>query len=96
MAFSDADILAVWRKGSTVDTVDGMEWRKDACGAWMGFKYYGDRNSRYGWEVDHVDPSGGDALSNLQPLQWENNVAKGDGKKLVCVVTSQGNKNVSK
>ncbi len=34
-----------------------------------------------GWEIDHIKPvseSGTDDLSNLQPLQWENNRLKGD------------------
>ena len=37
--------------------------------------------------VDHIIPvarGGSDDLSNLQPLQWENNRAKSDGP-LVCV-----------
>ena len=53
---------------------------KDACGAWMVKSYYGKTDS-YGWEIDHKKPvaeGGGDDLSNLQPLQWQNNRRKAD------------------
>jgi hypothetical protein len=35
-------------------------------------------------------------LSNLRPLQWENNVDKSDKKRLTCVVTAEGTDNVRK
>jgi len=54
---------------------------------------YGNRNSDYGWEIDHIDPDGGDDISNLQQLQWKNNVDKSDGR-LKCNVTSSGTKNI--
>jgi hypothetical protein len=92
MAWSHEEKSRVWFKGRQVEGNDGTEWRKDACGAWMGWRFYGDRNSQYGWEIDHINPDGGDALSNLQPLQWENNAAKSDGK-LACVTTASGTEN---
>jgi hypothetical protein len=94
MAFSDDTIRKVWEKGTVVPNNDSAVWRKDSCSAWMQRSKYGDRTSTYGWEVDHIDPNGGDGLANLQPLQWENNVKKGDGK-LVCAVKSSGNSNVT-
>jgi 5-methylcytosine-specific restriction endonuclease McrA len=47
----------------------------------MKFDDYGITDSKHGWEVDHIIPvskGGTDDLSNLQPLQWDNNRKKGD------------------
>jgi hypothetical protein len=95
MAFSDADVQKVWEKGKTVPGRDPAQFRHDECGAPIARGQYGNRKSVYGWEIDHISPGGSDAISNLRPLQWQNNVAKSDGK-LKCVVTSNGNNNVSK
>jgi hypothetical protein len=91
--WNETTIQAVWEKGQPVSGYDRDKYRQDACSAWMSRVEYGNRNSTYGWEVDHDDPNGGDYLSNLQPLQWANNVAEGDGP-LKCAVRSSGNGNV--
>jgi hypothetical protein len=90
---TEPEIQAVWNKGRIIQNSNPDQWRQDTCGAWIARNQYGNRDSDYGWEIDHIDPNGGDAISNLQPLQWENNVAKSDGRQ-VCVVTSEGPKNV--
>jgi len=77
-SFDDATIEAVWKKGTPEP---GLSlYRKDYCGASMQQNKYG-KQEQYGWEIDHKKPvskDGSDDLSNLQPLQWENNRHKGD------------------
>jgi hypothetical protein len=95
--FSEITKLEVWQKGQRVFGYDPAQYRKDLCGAWMSFKEYGNRNSKLGWEVDHQTPvseGGGNEISNLRPLQWENNVARQNGR-LVCVVSSSGRRNAN-
>lgn len=84
--FDERMIEAVWRRGTFVP---GYTWRKDKCGAPIKREDYGNRESKYGWEIDHINPDGSDNLENLQPLQWKNNVAKSDSKggRWTCAVT---------
>lgn len=82
MAFTEWTILKVWQKGSIVLGYDSNIWRKDDYGSLMYFVDYGDRNSQYGWEIDHiaaVSEGGSDNPWNLRPLQWENNIRRQAG-----------------
>jgi hypothetical protein len=92
MNYSEKDIQAVWERGKQDLHNEDDIFRKDACGAWIARDKYGDRNSPYGWEIDHIDPDGGNDLLNYQPLQWENNASKQDGP-LTCPVTASGTRN---
>lgn len=97
MSWTNQEIEAVWQKGSTVSGNSPSEWRKDECGAWILRTAYGNRTSKYGWEIDHItsiDHGGSDALSNLRPLQWGNNAAKSSGR-LKCAVTASGTDNIA-
>ncbi|MGE5502349.1 MAG: HNH endonuclease signature motif containing protein [Ignavibacteriales bacterium] len=98
MAFTDEEIEKVWSKAERAGAENEKNgFRKDQCGAWIKRSEYGNRKSKYGWEIDHITPKangGTDALSNLRPLHWENNCAKSDGR-LVCVVKSHGDQNIA-
>ena len=87
MSFSDERIQQVWEKGKITGDYSPDSWRKDECNVWIKRDDYGNRNSKYGWEIDHISPGGSDKLSNLRPLQWQNNTDKSDGR-LKCNVTS--------
>ncbi len=96
MSFSEETIQSIWEKGKVVSGFDANKFRKDECGAWMTRTEYGNQNSKYGWEIDHIKPEsegGGDEMSNLRPLQWNNNRSKQTGR-LKCVVTASDKTNV--
>lgn len=98
--FSQEDINRAWATATKVDNFDPAQFRKDACGAWIIRSHYGQRDSIYGWEIDHVFPQslgGGNDEANLRAMHWENNLSKGDDyPSYKVVVQSEGNKNVRK
>ena len=89
------DREAAWDRAATIRGKSPETWRRDELGNPMRHGSYG-TEGEFGWEIDHIVPlskGGSDALSNLQPLQWENNRAKGDGP-LRCAITARGTVNV--
>ncbi len=83
----EQDKRLVWNKGTIIENYDKNVWRRDICGNAIKYSEHGNTNSDYGWEIDHINPSangGSDYLTNLQPLQWENNRQKGDTYPWSC------------
>ena len=80
-------------------------FRKDACGAWIMWDKFGDQDSIYGWEIDHIVPRSHlehmhipeDKINhpwNLRALQWQNNRSKGDYyPSYMSKVTAERNNN---
>lgn len=78
----------IWERGRIIEGYDKNKCRQDACGAWILWDHYGDRESPFGWEVDHIYPESKlrekgvdnemiDNPVNLRPLNWKNNDSKG-------------------
>lgn len=49
-------IKQVWEKAIPQLNCNSCQVRKDTCGAWIVSGDYGNRDSEYGWEIDHIIP----------------------------------------
>lgn len=94
----ETTISYVWQKGLKVEGYNPDLYRQDYSGAWISRSAYGDRESIFGWEIDHVYPlskGGNDEDINLRPINWRNNISKGDSYPVYTAeVVSEDNKNV--
>ena len=80
-------IKNVWEMGRIIPDFSANTYRWDICGQVMQFDQHGNRSSDSGWEIDHKNPveNGGlDDYTNLQPLNWKNNLAKSDKLNWRC------------
>lgn len=86
--YDDALKKKIWERGRIIKGYDKDKFRQDACGAWIIWDNYGDRESPFGWKVDHIYPESKlrekgvdnemiDNIVNLRPLNWRNNDSKG-------------------
>ena len=69
-----------WEKAHIVLGCDPDHTRKDDFGWFIEWSSYGDRNSPWGWEIDHAQPTilgGSDSAPNLRALHWHNNASLG-------------------
>jgi len=102
----EQELLNLWEKATKFENYDSTKWRKDASGAWIAYSQYGNRQSTYGWEVDHIVPKSKledagasqeeiDNPLNLRPYNWANNDSKSDDyPEFRRAVTAKDNHNV--
>lgn len=97
MIFTNETILKVWKKAEIDEYNVPNDFRKDPCGAWIERTQYGNHDSAYGWEIDHIVQQSSDVnnLSNLRPMHWKNNTRSEDGNP-VCHIVSSGTINVDR
>ena len=72
------DIL--WKKLRIIPGYAPNEYRADYYGKMVRYSHYGDRNSPFGWEIDHIIPEslgGSNNLSNLRAINWFSNASHG-------------------
>lgn len=99
MNLSEKEKDRIFRKARKIEGLDADEWRMDACDAIIHRSSYGRDDEYFGWEVDHIVPKSLledngvpqeliDDFRNLRPLNWRNNVSKGDDypeyKAVIC------------
>ncbi len=81
--FPEDVVEKVWLKAKPEG--EEAEEKPDVCATLMRREDYGNRESEFGWEVDHISPvskGGTDDLVNLQPLHWRNNLDKGEKSQM--------------
>lgn len=103
--YSDELKDLVWNNATTKDGYNPDQYRLDPCGAWMQKDKYNDRNSDFGWEIDHIYPQALlkekgaeideiDAVENLRAMNWHNNVSKGvDYPVYHIAIKAEGDRN---
>lgn len=106
MAWTEEEKRKIWNTAKIIPERKKDRIRKDACGAIIKWNQYGNRDSPYGWEIDHILPKANmeelgipedlwNELDNLRAMHHANNNSKGDDfPKYKAVITSEGDKNI--
>ncbi len=79
MSYDKIMLYSIWLKAKPIAGYDSDVWRHDDFGDVIKRPEYGNRDSEFGWEVDHIVPKaqgGSEHASNLRPLNWKNNVRR--------------------
>lgn len=69
-----------WNAALIIPGYDSNVWRQDVFGSAIRWDDHGDRNSKFGWEIDHVPAN---ALATpgtrqtVRALHWRNNASLG-------------------
>ncbi|MCM1986329.1 MULTISPECIES: HNH endonuclease [Methanococcoides] len=74
---------AVWEKAKKIKGKDPNKYRKDPYGKTM-YKASHGKDSKMGWDVDHIKPKskgGSDSTINLQALNTSINRSKGNDER---------------
>ena len=45
-----------WQSAQIVKEYNSTRIRQDACGAWIVYSDFNNRDSLFGWEIDHIYP----------------------------------------
>jgi len=73
--YEGAIIDNIWEFAEIVEGVDAVLWRKDEFNEWIHRPDYGNRHSKFGWEI--FDPGVGrhsQGVYAMRPMQWESYV----------------------
>ena len=79
--FSKTQKQRAFSKAQEIPGKDPGLWRRDAKGNVICYPAYGDPNSEFGWDIDHIQPlarGGTNDPSNLRALHIKANRLKGD------------------
>ncbi len=84
-----------WSQAQTAERLNPDKWRKDACGAWISWQQFGNKDSAFGWEIVPEPPQPGPGgEENLQPFQWKNAASRKEGAP-ACKVIAWGGDNIT-
>lgn len=57
MELTEEQKRTIWERGVIDDKYPSEKIRKDGCGAFICYGDFGNRDSIFGWEVDHIYPA---------------------------------------